>query len=331
MPFTPARPARIAACALAALLALDAAPAHAQLRGMIGRKIGGAIADKATDKATEKATDRIDDKTVTLLPPTFDKTTVEITPARLDAFVAALGEIRATRAQKRKELEPMWKERDALYAQADKAFSDRDREAFDRVNRSYDECASGVRDKVQDQNNARAEARAREMQAKAVADPRSVMNDPMLKEQMAYAQLMAQAQSRNDQAEVARLQKEMEAKTMARMKAMGFADSTAAEAATVKACGPRPAKPAGLVRQEQLQAQGKALGERIDRIQKEADGQVPGSRLGLTDTQAAMLAERIEAFLSGSRSHPITRTFTKGEWDLLAGRRDELRKALHQG
>ena len=49
----------------------------------------------------------------------------------------------------------------------------------------------------------------------------------------------------------------------------------------------------------------------------------------MTSVQARMFWERIASWLAGMRQDvPITRTFTKSEYDLLTARRSALRRAF---
>jgi len=49
----------------------------------------------------------------------------------------------------------------------------------------------------------------------------------------------------------------------------------------------------------------------------------------MTDLQARMMWERVQSWLNGmQKAAPITRTFTKAEYDLLVSRRSDLRKAF---
>ncbi|MDZ7630355.1 MAG: hypothetical protein U5K74_03060 [Gemmatimonadaceae bacterium] len=153
-------------------------------------------------------------------------------------------------------------------------------------------------------------------------DPIGSQNDPKFKEYMAAMEGMATAQESGDPAALERAQRRL----MALMG--GGSDSASIDRAAVPKCGGRPPIPASIVRSQQFKAQADSV-EKVARELYSVQGGVDGSEVGMTRAQAVAFWERIMSWLNGMKQDaPITRTFTKEEYDLLVSRRGELRKAF---
>lgn len=298
--------ARQVVCLLALVVA--AVPrAEAQLGGL----------RRAVERRVEqKAEDRV--QAANLIEPTFDQTTLEITAERLDRYQAAMEKMKLQRTANRQRYEAMQTQRSALVDSSQAADNQRDRETYQRTGDQYDACRRDTREALE----AAQEKRIQDLTARMQRDPVGSQSDPKVKEIMATMQAMSAAQQRGDAAGVQRATERMQT-------LMGGAtDSASLDRAAVGKCGARPAKPASMVRSELLRARADSV-EKAARTLIGASGGVKGAEVGMTDAQASMFWERIQSWLNGMQpSAPITRTFTKAEYELLVARRGELRKAF---
>ena len=292
---------------LAAVVVVTAAPAQAQLGGLVRRA--------AERRVEQKAEDRIG--AANLIEPTFDATTIEITAARLDRYTAAMETLKRSRAANRQRYDALQTQRAALLDSASAAYNKRDAEAYQQADSRYGTCRSEVRRGL----DAESEKKMAELQARMQRDPIGSQNDPQVKAFVAAMQEMAQAQQRGDTAASAR--------SVRRMQSMvgGTADSLATNRAVVAKCGALPAKPASMVREEGYRKRAAELDEQARALLSVAGG-VKGTEVGMTDAQARMLWERIQSWLNGVAAAPITRTFLRAEYDLLVARRNELKRAF---
>lgn len=288
-------------------LVSQSVPAGAQL---------GALRRAAERRVEQKGEDRMN--AAMLVDPTFDNTTLEITAERLDRFVGAVQTMKAERVQNRQRYETMTKESDALQEAAQKAANDNERNNYERTSQRYSDCRDAVEQALTESSERQMQAMTEKMQR----DPIGAQNDPKVKVLMAAMQEMATAEQRGDKAASARAQAKLQA-------LMGVVtDSAAIDRSAVAKCGTRPGKPRSMLVSDSLSARAAAMRTAANALL--ADGDCPkGATLGMTDVQAAMFCERLRSWLGGMRQDaPITRTFTKAEYDLLLARRSDLRKAL---
>ena len=286
--------------------ALLAAPATAQLGGL-RRAVERRVEQKVDDKAN----------VAMLVDPTFDATTVEITAARLDRYLPAMEQMKAQREANRKRYEELQAQRGAYADSARMVSNDRERNAYETATQRWDECASNARQETEDAN----EKRMQEMMMRFQANPAAANADPKVKAIVAAMQEMGAAQARGDQAATQRATERV-------MNLMGASTDTAVINRGIRAkCNAKPAKPASMVRAEAYDA-------KAADIEKQAQGLLAsatpsGESVGMTSVQARMFWERIASWLAGMRQDvPITRTFTKNEYDLLTARRSALRRAF---
>jgi hypothetical protein len=284
------------------------ATADAQLGGMLRRAAGKRVEQKAEDRMGAAS----------LIDPTFDNTTVEITSERIDKFLVALEKRQAQRAQMRAAYEALDNRSSATRDSARMFDNQRDRNAYEAADRRYDECRSNIREGIE----AEQQRKGQELAAKAQANPMAAQNDPTMKRFMAAMQEVAAAQQRNDQVALKAAMDKM-ATIMG-----GATDSVSLDRAAVTKCGGRPAIPASMLRYKQLNDRADSLGKAARDLNASSNS-VNGADVGLTDIQARMMSERIRSWLAGMRDDaPITKTFGKGEYELLVARRGDLRKAF---
>jgi hypothetical protein len=305
---TPPIKRALAPLALAfSLSVVAAASAEAQL---------GTLRRAAERRVNQKAEDRVAE--ASLIEPTFDETTVEITADRLDKYQAAMERRKSRLEQNRAAYEALGEREHVTRDSADKADNRRDRDAYEAALSRYRTCRSGVEDGIR----AEAERKGQELAMKAQSNPAAVQNDPKMREMMAMIQEISAAQARGDTAA-------MQAAMQKFSKSMGGAtDSVSLDRAAVTKCGARPARPASMMRADQLRERADSLGRAQRGMQSGSNGGVSGSEVGMSDRAARMFWERVASWLTGMRdSAPITKTFSKSEYNLLLSRRDALRKA----
>ncbi len=305
--------ARFRATVAAALLAV-ALPLHAQF---------GALRRAVEQKAGERVEQRADDRAnVALLqPPTFDGTTVELTDAILDGYVAAYTRLGATRATRQAEADRLHALASAQEdsARAIESRNERDRQRHERSADTWRTCA----DRVRDERDAAAEKAAEAFAARLQANPVAAQNDPTMRKATELMTRMAAAQSRGDGKEVERIQGELQ-KVLG---SIGTADSASTATATRTRCGAEPATPAWVVQATALHERSRAT-RALANAKTASAGRPSAADLGLTDVQAAMVEERIASWLGGMRaSAPLTVRFTRAEYDRLVSRRDAIRRA----
>lgn len=301
---------------LAAVALLVAMPAQAQF---------GSIRRAVEQRAGQQAERRVEDKAnVGLLqPPTFDATTVEITDALLDKYLAAYDRIRTTRASRQAEDERLVAlisaQRDSVAAlgRANQA----DERRFMDAEEKFRECSNAYEQKRDSLVDAAMEKMGERLQQRLQANPMAAGNDPAVKRMMDYMDKYARAQATGDTLLLKKIQLELLATSMTP------AERAAASRTLAQSCGPTPAKPAWMVQQAAIEARAQANTEKRWAAAKAA-GQPTGADLGLTDVQAAMLDERIKSWQGGMRANaPLTVRFTRAEYDRLVARRGAIEKA----
>jgi hypothetical protein len=155
------------------VLLLLAVPVQAQL-GALRRAAGKAVEQKVEDRS----------QVAMLIEPTFDATTIEITPERLDRYSAAMQALKAQRAARQQRYDQMQTQINALNDSARALDNERERNTFERNSTTYSECRSSV----QKAADATVERKQEEMIARMQRDPIGAQNDPKLKEMMTVIQ-----------------------------------------------------------------------------------------------------------------------------------------------
>lgn len=305
-------PARFALGA-AAVAAVVLVPAAAQAQF-------GALRRAVERKTEEKVAQRVDDKTnVGLLQePTFDATTVELTDALLDRYLAAAEQLRGRRAERQAAAQLVFARYEAQRDSADRLDDPAGRQRHDRVRAAWDDCRGTVDGAMRREAERKQEATVARLQA----NPMSAMNDPQMKQMTALNERLAAAQARGDEAEARRILVQLQ-------NMFGAVDSVSVERAAVAKCGARPEAPAWIARQAAVRLRADSSYAEFQRRSRE--GGRPGAvDLKLTPTQAAMVNERLASWLAGMRPDaPVTVRFTRGEYDRLVARRDALKRAVY--
>jgi hypothetical protein len=298
----------LAAVTLAASLSTAA---HAQLGGL--RR---AVERRVEKKAEEKVEDRI--VAATLIPPTFDSRTVEITAERLDRYTAAMERRKVALAANRQRYDAMQGEISALTEAAQRADNPAERRSYEQADSRYRDCRRGVLRATE----AEGEKQIQALTARMQANPVGMQNDPKVREMMASMQALGQAQQSGDSAAVARATERMQRAVL------GAVDSATIDRKAASTCGARPVQPRSVILSDSLSMVVRVKGTEANALRTTAGG-VRGSEVGLTDEQARAMWERIMSWLNGvSESAPITRTFTRAEYDLLLERRSALKKVF---
>lgn len=305
------RPSRRAvAAALVGALLLPAA-AEAQFGGLVRRGVEGAVGKKVNDKVEQKVADA---RPVELLPPRFEDPWVEITPERFDRYVRARAAVEAEAPDRTRQVEALRAQARARGDEGRRLWesSAAEREAHLAADRKWEDCAADALDAAS--RETESDAAAAQMQARWIqAGVNGKLPDDMPPEMLPVMKQMAEAHKRGDQATVLRLNQRL-------VEAMQKHTDAREAAIQRKACGARPAKPAAVARQEAITNESIAIGQRADSLLATLNA---GVRAGLDARQEAMWIERFHAFLDRS-SAPISRTFTRREWDLLTARRSEV-------
>ena len=293
--------------ALALLSSTFTTPAEAQL-GSLRRAAGRRVEQKAEDRVAA----------ATLIPPTFTATTIEITAERLDRYTAAMETRKAAMAGNRQRYERMQTEISGLRESSQRAYNAKDLDAHQSASTRYADCRDDVVDAMEEDGERQTQA----MQQRMMTDPVGAQRDPKVKQLMAVISAMGAAQQSGDTAAIRRASERM-------VTVMGVTiDSAAIDRKAVPKCGARPAKPRSMIVTDSLSRRADSVSTAANALSSNSGG-VKGSEVGMTDVQARMMWERIQSWLNGVQdSAPITRTFTKAEYDLLLARRGALRKAF---
>jgi hypothetical protein len=284
--------------------------AHAQLGGALRRAAGR----QAERKVEERVNDRV--QAANLIEPTFDATTVEITPERFERYSAELTKLQASRRANQAESQRL---SNVANAQRDSAgrVQNRDEErAYQAARERYGDCREAEEEKMQEQSQARMQQMSEEMQRNPVA----MQRDPKMKAIMQLSQEMSAASQRGDQAAMQSVQRRIGA-------ILGIeTDSAAFDAKIVPTCGARPRMPASMIAYQRMRARADSTDSRARSLMGRGMS-VPGSAVGMTDVQSRMFYERIASWSIGMRQDaPITRTFSRAEYDLLVSKRSDIRR-----
>ena len=285
--------------------------AHAQFGGL--RR----AAERRVEKTAEqRAADRI--TAATLIPPAFDGRTVELTAERLDRYTAAMETRKITLAANRQRYDAMQAEIRSLKDAAQRADNSRERDTFSKDKDRYSECRNGIQEAME----AESERQVQVMTQRMISAPGAAQRDPKVREMIAAVTAATTAQQAGDSVATRRA-----AERLARAFGMEM-DSAALDRKAIPKCGARPAKPRSMVVSDSLVTLANAKETEANALVG-ATGGVKGREVGMTDEQARTVWERIQSWLNGVQdSAPITRTFTRAEYDLLVARRNSLRKAF---
>jgi hypothetical protein len=293
---------------VASLLAV-ALPLPAQL-GALRR----AVEKKAADRVEQRVEDRSNE--AMLQPPTFDATTVELTDAILDRWVAAHEAIRSQRASQQGGVDRLEAEAGARTDSALALERPDERRRFEQERDRYRQCETEVRHAA----DADAQRAQQALEARLKADPMRAMNDPQMQRLAEAMQAMAAAQARGDTAAARRHHD-------AFIRAAGGLDEAGFRRTVTTRCGAAPSEPRWMATQTALRLRADSSRAKAAREMRVL-ARPTGAALGVSDVAAAMVEERIMSFLAGMRpSAPITVRFTKAEHDRLVRRRGELSRA----
>lgn len=311
--------------------------AHAQIGGFLKKK----IADKAAEQAASKAAERMGVEQaggLRVAPVDFNESVLEITDARLDAFLA----IEQVPAAAKKEY-PAWaaeqertvKDRSARYEGEKREYDRRlaaheaERAAYEKAAHPHEEC----------------KAKASGAFAQAVADPAAAkmavsMNTLSPAEQEAFSRRMEAREKRMQQAQAsgdmqlvmairdsadADMQKTLGV-SMAELQAAGARTSAAhqqMQAAQAK-CGPAPVEPPPFRLAEPLKPDQVLLEEQY--IAMRVAQAITAA--GMDENSYAVLRERLEAFASGKDAKSGSGIFTESEVKVLEARYEDLKPAV---
>lgn len=281
----------LAAC----LLAIVGAPAQAQLGGLM-KKAKDKVAKEVGDKSGANAA--LDGEQVT-----FDATTVELTPERLDGMVEAL---RASRA-KLSGRPALIARRDAAAARLDEHMEKHGQE----IDRAVEQRAK-VRSCHDDAFRKIEEASAEGMSARFMASP------ALQQKMQNISQRMAAAQQKGDANEIQKLQGELKALNA----------PTAADSAKVhKACGAIPPESGAEREATSLQNEVKRLDTEIRSLEQGAAAEASKAS-GLSPLAYAVATDRIQMYLSRAKSNSPQRGLTSSEIKALNARRSDLEKVV---
>jgi hypothetical protein len=290
------------------LVALAAAPAQAQLGGFMKRAVEKRVGQKVDDQAN----------IAMLVEPRFDETTVELTAARLDVYIAAMEKRKGTAAADRARANAIRDRVSALQDSARMLARPKEEEAFDNATRRYHDCRDGVKQALDKASEARMQQTVMQFQS----NPTGAQKDPKVREMMAVMQQVAAAQQKGDPEAIQKAQQRYQALFNQ------VTDSGAIDKAAAPKCGPRPTQPESMVRAAAYRTRADADQKEAEALEGSSAG-VSGAAVGLTDVQAQMEWERIQSWLYGMRpEYPISVTFTRVEYDQLVAHRSPLRKAF---
>ena len=283
---------------LGALLLATPAVAHAQLGGMMKK-----AAQRALEKKAEQS---VVDKTVGNDSPacrnvTFDRTTVELTSARLDGIVKALNVTNeGADGAKRRDLRSRL---DAAEARLEELRNDESLQKAEDSQREYKSC--------------RQEAFSKIVEKRMEAEGQGIMTKYMTAMRV-HNEKIAAAQAKGDTIKANALQDS----TWQVM--MTVVTPTAADSAAVqKQCGNPPRVSRRVAERDSLAVAVREMNDELRAMDEDAeDAMLKAS--GMTSTQLAMARERLTMYIKQNR----TCGFTKAETDAIAERRAELEKLL---
>jgi len=286
--------------AIAALLVLSFVPvatAHAGLPSM------GSLKAKLTGKKTPEATDDTGAAGSNGGKVTYNDVVIEITDARLDGFIAGLKAGRDVMQGHDELVTRRGDLQDQISAIMDKDGKavDASRDAMQKVRQCRDQ-------EYRDMEHEHSQKLQQQM-----------MSDPAAREKLIrQSQEMSMAQSKGDTATVARIQREIGATA-----GLSKADSLEAE----KQCDPMPKPHPSAAKVEALEHELSAADRSIRSMEQKAlPAEAQAS--GLTESQFAMMRERVEMFLAVPENKPVPRGFSESELKALASHRAALKAAL---
>jgi hypothetical protein len=288
----------VRSAALGALVLAVPAVAHAQL---------GGLAKRAAQRALEKKAEQtVVDKTVGNDSPacrnvTFDRTTVELTSARLDGIVKALNTVdQGPNGAKRRELRSQI---EAAEARLDELRNDESLQKAEDSQREYRSC--------------RQEAFSKIVEKRVEAEGQGIMTKYMQAMRVHNEKITA-AQAKGDTIKANALQDS----TWQVM--MTVVTPTAADSAAVqKQCGKEPRVSRRVAERDSLTVAVREMNDELRAMDEDAeDAMLKAS--GLTATQLAMARERLTMFVKQNR----TCGYTKAELDAINARRADLEKLL---
>jgi hypothetical protein len=226
---------------------------------------------------------------------------------------------KATLAANRQRYDSLQNEAAALREAAQRAENPAERRSYEQADSRFRDCRRDVLRTAEAENERQMQALTARMQANPVA----MQNDPKVREIVAAMQALAQAQESGDTAAVARATRRVQS-TMGG----GALDSASIDRRAVSTCGVRPARPRSVITADSLSKAAQDKSSEAGALFKTTGG-VTGAEVGLTDEQAYEMWERIMSWLNGVRDGaPITRMFSRAEYDLLLGRRLDLKRAF---
>lgn len=277
-----------------ALLLATPAVAHAQLGGLMKR-----AAEKALEKKAGGASEGQGSSACRNVR--FDRTVVELTPARLDGIVKALEAASAG---------PAGAKRKALQAELDAAEA--------RLNELQgDPSLSRAQDSEREWKSCRQEAYQSIVSARAEKEGAGITTKWM-KATREHNERIAAAHARGDSVHAAALT-DSTYLVMANVIAPTAADSAAVD----KRCGKPPRISRRVAERDSLRVAVRELEDEIRALDEDAEDEMARAS-GLTATQLAMARERLTMFVRENS----TCGFTKAELDAIAARRAELEPLL---
>lgn len=313
---SPHRAAR--ALPLVALALCAAAPAQAQfgaLRRAVERKAGEAVEQKAEDKAG----------VAMLQQPTFDATTVELTDALLDKYVAGLAQVQAQRAASRAEYDRLYAIEQAQQDSAQRLWSANraDGQRYEEAKGRYDDCANRYESEREELVSAAMDKLSARLERQLTGNPMAAANDPNIRRLSEQMQRYTTAVSTGDTI----VMKKAVAELLAGQGVLTPAEKAKVDRTLASVCGPAVKEPAWMVAQQALNARAQAT--RAARINlAQGAGRPTGAALGVSETQAAMVHERIQSWRNGMNPNaPLTVRFSREEYRRLLARRAAIEKA----
>ena len=287
--------------ALGALFLAVPAVAHAQLGGLAKRAAQRALEKKAEQTVVDKTVGGKADESAACRNVTFDRTTVELTAARLDGIVKALNTVdQGPNGAKRRELRSQI---EAAEARLEELRNDESLQKAEESQREYRSCRQGAFSEIV---NKRVEAEGQGIMTK-YAQAMRVHNEKI-----------AAAQQKGDTAKANALQDS----TWQVM--MTVVTPTAADSAVVqKKCGNPPRVSRRVAERDSLAVAVREMNDELRAMDEDAeDAMLKAS--GLTSTQLAMARERLTSFIRSDR--PCG--YSKAEQDAIAARKEDLDKLL---
>ncbi len=282
-----------------ALLALCAAPADAQLGGLL---------KKAAKKAAEnKVENKIEDKveSATAKPLGGDP----LTEATLDALLKGLSLERETQ-DKTKQL---WTAIDAKAKEVTEAerVAGNEPDAWRGASRDVERCISNSLDKSNKQHEKELPQKMQTLMASANSNP------AVIAKLQAVGKSVSDAQAKGDMKAYERAFTEY-------MKMFGM-DVAKDSAVAFAACGKLPPKPASLVALERLQAEVTRLSD--ERRDAEVESEARAAKAaGMAADKYALARERLWAWSAARKQKQAARALTKDEDALFSARAADIKK-----